>query len=113
MATQAEYIIAESKLIEAAEAWTIYQIGIDRELTKTKDVLGGANSIIRFVEWVQKQGEKYKPVLDALIEFLRDMRPLVLSNGNVALPAKWNAVKWLRIGWAAGKLIIRIIKILV
>ena len=113
MATQAEYIIAESKLIEAAEAWTIYQIGIDRELTKTKDVLGGANSIIRFVEWVQKQGEKYKPVLDALIEFLRDMRPLVISNNAVALPPRWNAIKWLRIGWAAGKLILRVIKILI
>lgn len=113
MTTQAEYIIAESKLTEAAESWKIYEASVESSLLTAKDKLGGANSIIKFIEWAQEQGKKYRPVLDALIEFMRDMRPLVIVGGKIALPPKWNAWKWLRIGWAAGKLIVKIIKILV
>lgn len=111
--TQGEYIIAESRLHEVAEAWAIYNATVEQELTEARFALKRGSSIIKFIEWAQEQGKKYRPVLDALIEFMRDMRPLVIVNGKIVLPAKWNAIKWLRIGWAAGKLIVKIIKILV
>lgn len=111
--TQVEYIIAESKLTEAAESWKIYEASVETSLFMAKDKLGGANSIMKFIEWAQKMGEKYRPVLDALIDFMRDMRPLVIVGGKIVLPPKWHALKWLRIGWAAGKLIVKIIKILI
>ena len=111
--TQVEYIIAESRLYEAAEAWAIYSTAVDGEIIAAKRIIGKGSSIIKFVEWVQEQGKKYKPVLEALIDFMRDMRPLVIVGGKYALPGKYNVVKWLRIGWAAGKLIVKIIKILV
>lgn len=110
--TQGEYIIAESRLHEVAEAWAIYNATVEQEMTEARFALKQGSSIIKFIDWVQAQGKKYKPVLEALIEFLREMRPLVLVGGKYALPGKYNVVKWIRIGWVAGRFVFKVIKIL-
>lgn len=110
--TQAHYIIAESRLHEVAEKWSIYSTGAALEVAEAKYALKKGSTIIKFIEWVQDQGKKYKPVLDALIEFLREMRPLILVGGRYALPAKYNLIKWVKIGWVSGRFVYKVIKIL-
>lgn len=110
--TEQEYSDAQRYMHEAAEAWAIYSAAIDGEIIAAKRIIGKGSSIIKFVEWIQEQGKKYKPVLEALIEFLREMRPLVLVGGKYALPGKYNLIKWVKIGWVAGRFIFKVIKII-
>ena len=110
--TRSEYILAETRLVEDNEKLTIYHAAIERDIDFIKDTFGGSSSISKALGWVTEQGKKWMPIFSALLDFMRDMRPLVIKGEEVILPSKWNPVKWLKIGWAAGKLIVKIINII-
>ena len=112
MTTKQEYIQAETQLIENNEKLVIYSAALERELYSIKAVFGDDNIIAKAISWVTEQAKKWTPLFDVLLEFVREMRPLVIVGNQIVLPSKWKALKWLKIGWAAGKLIVKIVKLL-
>lgn len=103
-----KYTKEESRLHEVAEEWAIYSAAIDREIFAAKRILGQGNSVFKFIGWAKEQAEKYKPWLDALIQLMAEVRPILFPNGQFVKPKKYS-LSTFRIGWAAFKFLMKVI----
>lgn len=109
---RSEYIIAESKLIEGVESIYYNQQILDTSFPDVIAVFGKENFLTKAINFFKNLADKYGPIMEALIVFMKEIRPLVFTKDKFELPSKFNVVKWIRIGWKSAGLIIKIVKIL-
>ena len=110
---RSEYIIAESHLMEAVESCAINSHILDTHFPDVIAVFGADSIFTKAVNFFKNLANKYGGIMDAVVIYMRDVRPLVFDKANkFVLPSKFNILKWVKIGWHSAGLIIKIVKIL-
>lgn len=107
------YIIAEAHLMEAVESCAYNGHILETHIPDVIASFGNDSILTKAIRFFTGLANKYGGIMDAVVIYMRDVRPLVFDKANkFVLPSKFNIIKWIKIGWHSAGLIIKIVKIL-